>query len=63
MARAKRQTNQQKIDAERITEKNIKIKIDTCIASGSREAIAALYEKVKARKKNKPSISTEKTAL
>lgn len=57
MARAKRQTKQQKIDADKITEKNIKAKIEACLAKGSKDAIAALYEKVRARKKQKPLIN------
>jgi len=56
MARAKRQTKQQKIDAERITDRNIKEKIEACLESSSKEAIEALYKKVRYRKKQKSLI-------
>jgi hypothetical protein len=56
MARGKRQTKQQKIDAERITEKNIQVKIEACLVTDSEEAIIKLYKKVKDRKKQKPLI-------
>lgn len=64
MARAKRQTKQQKLDAGKITEKNIKVKIEACLENDSKEEIAALYKKVRARKKTEVTDrETKKTTL